>query len=415
VLLLIACLVLFSIAKAARAEGNFNVRDFGATGDGTNLDTTAFQKALNACATAGGGTVVIPAGYYLIGSITIGGNTTVQLNSRANLIGSPNVADYPIEQIRFEGEFVPGHCALICARNVAHIAIVGHGLIYGPPLSVSRLRKPRGPVLMEFSECTNVTLDGFTTQYQQLWSIHPLLCSNVVAQNLTIRSVGSNGDGIDVDSCEDVLIDHCDINTGDDAISLKSGRGESAVRLDRPTRNVTIKDCTLVSSIFAALGIGSELSGGISDVLVENSTLSGRQNGISFKSREGRGGYIENFTGKDLTFPDSRTFLAVNLLDKGIQAKDPVTGNPEKWTRVSNIQFENIQVKNVSSLLMARDIPNERPVNGFSLIGVSGNCLRAFNLANMTNVVLANINVTNYSGPFLVKTNVQGFGLSDTN
>jgi polygalacturonase len=405
---------LFLCATTVRAAGEYNVLDYGATGGGTTPDTAALQKALDACAAAGGGTVVVPAGDYLIGSLNIGNNTTLRMESRANLIGSPNIADYPLMQVRFEGEFVSGHRALLSAQNASNVSITGHGFIYGPPLCVSRLREPRGPVLIEFTECTNVTMDGFTTQYQRLWSIHPLFCQNVVAKNLIIRSVGLNGDGIDVDSCQDVMIDHCDINTGDDAISLKSGRGQSAIRLGQPTDNVTIKNCSLVSSIYAALGIGSELSGGIRNVHLENCTMSGNQNGIFFKSREGRGGFIENFTGENLIVHNSPTFLHVALLDTGIQASDPVTGNPDQWTQITNIHFTDVHVENISRLLMAEDIPADRPINGFSLNDVRGTCGRALNMANMTNVVLSSICLTNYQGPFLTQSHVHGTGLTDS-
>jgi polygalacturonase len=358
---------------------------------------------------------MVPAGHYLIGSITMGSRTTLQLDDQANLIGSPNIADYPLTQVRYEGEFVPGHRALISAENADHVAIEGGGSITGPPLSISVLRKPRGPVLIELVGCTNVVLEGFSTQYQRLWSIHPLLCKNVVAKNLTIRSVGANGDGIDVDSSQDVLIENCNINTGDDAISLKSGRGESAMRMERPTEDVTIKHCTLVSSTFAAIGIGTELSGGILNTRVEDCTLSGRQNGIFLKSRDGRGGYIENLTGKDLRIHDSPTFLGIELLDKGIQASDPVMGDPGQWTQLTNIRFEHIHVDNVSCLLSAQEIPSQRPVDGFTLADVQGTCDRALTMANMKNVSLSGIKLTHYRGPFLTGSHVEGTGLSVPN
>ncbi|MGH7980804.1 MAG: glycoside hydrolase family 28 protein, partial [Limisphaerales bacterium] len=287
--------------------------------------------------------------------------------------------------------------------------------IIGPPLSISRLRNPRGPVLIETCGCTNVLLDGFSTQYERLWSIHPLFCDKLTIKDLKIHSTGPNGDGIDVDSCRDVLIDHCNIHTGDDAISLKSGRGAAAARMGRPTENVTIEDCTLTSSIFAAVGIGTELSGGISNILIEDCTLSGHQNGIFLKSRDGRGGYIENLTGNDLTIRNSPTFLGIQLLDKGIQASDPIVGEPGEWTQVGNIHFEHIRVDHVYYLLRARDVPRERPIDGFSLADVRGVCEHALSMANMKNVALSGIKVTNYQGPFLTESHVQGTGLSDPN
>jgi polygalacturonase len=398
-------------SSSLASTNSWSVRDCGAKGDGHTKDTAAVQKALDACASAGGGTVVVPAGNYLIGSIVVGSNTTLKLEARANLTGSPDIDDYPLVRVRWEGEFAQGHRALISSEKADHVTIAGPGSIFGPPISVSSLRRPRGPVLIELANGTNVVLDGFTTQYQQLWSIHPLFCQNLRARNLTIRSVNFNGDGIDVDSCQDVLIDHCNIDTGDDAIALKSGRGMEAVRLGRPTDNVVIKDCTLFSSIFAGLGIGSEMSGGIRNVRVEDCLISGRQNGISIKSREGRGGFIENITGNNITLNNARTFLAIDLLKKGIQASEPVPGAVEKWSRVRNISFSNIRVHNVRDLVPAQNIPPERPLDGLSISNVTGTCSNGITLANMTNVALFGINVTGFHGLLLTTNNVQGTGL----
>lgn len=409
----LVCALIFSTAVLKAKE--FNVHAFGAMGDGTNLDTAAFQKALEACKSAGGGTVMVPAGRYLIGSIILGGHTTLWLDSHATLVGSSNIADYPLVKVRFEGEFVDGHRALLSAENQNRVAIEGSGTICGPPLSISVLRHPRGPVLIELSGCTNVMLKDFSTQYQRLWSIHPLFCENVVVKNVTIHSAGANGDGVDVDSCQDVLIDHCNINTGDDAISLKSGRGESAMKMERPTENVTIRNCNLVSRSFAAVGVGTELSGGIRNTKLEDCTLSGHQNGIFLKSRDGRGGYVQNFTGKNLTIHDSPTFLDIELTDKGIQASDPIMGDPDQWTQLSGIHFDHIRVDNVSYLLLAQEIPPARPIDGFSLANVQGTCGHALVMANMKNVSLTGIQVTNYRGPFLTETHVEGTGLSDPN
>ncbi len=408
------CLSPLFFAPAVEAK-DFNVRDFGAVGDGTNLDTSGVQKALDACASARGGTVIVPAGNYLIGSVVMSDKTTLRLESGANLTGSTNIADYPLTQVRYEGEFVPGYRALISADNANDIAITGSGSITGPPSSISHLRNPRGPVLIETVGCTNIALDGFTTHYQRLWSIHPLFCQDVTIRNLTIRSTGANGDGIDVDSSRNVLIERCDINTGDDAISLKSGRGEMAVRLNRPTENVTIRNCTLVSSAFAGLGIGTELSGGIYNTVLEGCTLSGHQNGIFLKSRDGRGGCIKNFTATNLTIHDSPTFLNIDLLDKGIVGTEPVTNAPDEWTQLSGISFKHIRVDNVSYLVKASGIPAGRPIDGFLLADVQGTCGKAMDMANMKNVVLSGIKVTHYQGPLLTENNLEGTGITDLN
>jgi polygalacturonase len=296
---------------------SLDVRSFLAKGDGVTKDTAAFQSALDYCETRGGGTVDVPPGVYLIGSIVIHPNTTLRLEGRANLIGSPNIADYPLEQVRWEGEFRQGHRALISSDKADNVSITGGGSIFGPSLNLSRLRNPRGPALIELANGTNVTLNGFSTLYQQLWSIHLLFCKNVTARNLTIRTINTNGDGIDVDSCSDLTIEGCDINTGDDAISLKSGRGLSAVRLERPTQNVLITNCILASTLDAGLGVGTEMSGGIRNVRLENCTMSGHQNGIFIKSRDGRGGFMENITGENLIVNNSPVFLGIDLVKPG--------------------------------------------------------------------------------------------------
>jgi polygalacturonase len=368
------------------------------------------QKALDACATAGGGSVVVPAGVYLIGSIVLGSNTTLQLERGASFSGSPDIADYPLTRVRWEGEFVQGHQALLSAEKADHLAIYGPGAILGPPISVSRLRNPRGPVLVELTECTNTVLDGLTTQYQQLWGIHLLFCDQITARNLTIRSINSNGDGIDVDSCQGVLIEHCNIDTGDDAIALKSGRGLAAMKLERPTQDVTIRDCVLVSSIFAGLALGTEMSGGISNVTVENCAISGRQNAIFIKSRDGRGGFMENITGENLTIGPSPTFIGIDLVKKGIQASDPVPGAVEKWARVRNIRFSHVKVAQVAELVAGKDVPPERPLDGFSLTSISGTCKKGITLANMVNVKLTDITVTGFEGPLVTTNNVQMVG-----
>jgi hypothetical protein len=257
-------------------------------------------------------------------------------------------------------------------------------------------------------------LENFTTQYQQLWSIHLLFCKNFTARGLTVRTVNANGDGLDVDSCDGALIERCDINTGDDAISLKSGRGLAAQNLSRPTQNVLIKDCRLQSSIYAAIGFGTEMSGGVRNVKLQNCILSGRQNAIFIKSRDGRGGYMENISGENLTILKSPTFIGIDLMKKGIQATDPVPGDVEKWPRVQNISFKNIYVQDVAELIAGTNIPAARPLDGFTLANISGTCSHAIALANTTNANFSKITVTGFSGALVSANNVHGTGLDDS-
>ena len=405
---LLAVILAAGLGAAALQEQPrlFNVRSLGATGNGTNKDTAAFQKALDACAAASGDEVVVPAGNYLVGSLVLGSHTTLRLEKGATLIGSPDAADYPLIQARWEGRLRECHRALLSASNATLISIVGEGSIQGDP-ALGNLRNPRGPCLIEPVECKTVRLEGFSTKFVRLWSIHLAFCDGVFARNLNIRSERSNGDGIDVDSCQHVLIEHCDIDTGDDAIALKSGRGSEGARLGRPTENVLITDCVLGSG-FAGLAIGSELSGGIRHVSVENCVFTRGANSIFIKSRDDRGGFVEDIKGNHL---DCRatTFLVIDLLDKGIRDEEPLTGH-DGLTQARSLSFSNVIV-NVSTLLDAHLLSPDQPLDGLSLSNVSGTCRRAINLANVRDATLRDIHVTGYNGSFLTLTNATGAGL----
>ena len=294
--------IIFMLAAAGCASApqknhaTFNIRDFGAIGDGTSKDTVAFQKGLDACAVAGGGEVIVPAGKYLIGSVQIGNRTILSLETNSVIIGSGDTNDYPMMDVRWEGRWQPGRRALIYAANVNHTGIVGPGRIEGNPF-VAAPQNPRGAVVLEPISCNDVRWDGFTVTQGGNWATHPTYCSDVEIKNLKI--IG-NRDGIDVDSCKNVRIEHCDINTGDDSISLKSGRGLDGARIGRPAENILIENCNLIGRRFACIGIGSETSGGIRDVRIENCKMTCRTFGVYIKTRIGRGGSIENICGKDL-------------------------------------------------------------------------------------------------------------------
>jgi polygalacturonase len=400
------CLLLGVAGCASTPRAPLNVRAFGAVGDGNTKDTAAFQKALDACA-GSGGDVLVPAGDYLVGSIELKSRTTLRLERGARLLGSQDLDDYPVIKVRWEGRWVDGHRALIFATNAEHIAVIGPGEILGNSALGGR-QMPRRPVIIEPINCREVWLEGFATQHRSMWSIHPTYCENVRALGLTIRSTGGNGDGIDVDSCRHVRIEFCDIDTGDDCIALKSGRGMEGYRAARPTEDVLISGCTLADSNFACIGIGSETSGGIRGVRIRSCTFThAKSYAIYIKSRPGRGAFIEDISGNDLdaaTAPGG--FLRVNLLNSGIQDPEPVPGD-EGIPTAKNFSFSGVKV-HCGTLVDAFAISPEKPVVGFSLAGISGDCTKGITLANLMGAEWHDINVTGYTGELITQTNVMG-------
>jgi len=214
-------------------------------------------------------------------------------------------------------------------------------------------------------------------------------------------------DGIDVDSCKGVRIQDCDINTGDDCISLKSGRGMDGARIARPAEDVVISRCTLQGRRFAGVGIGSETSGGIRNVRVEHCEMACRTYGIYIKTRIGRAGVIENISGRDLDVR-SGGFLKINLVSAGNfnTSDDPVEGDAG-IPLGRNYSFTDIRVTNCTRLVDARDISSRKPLDGFSLEDVTGTCTNGISLANITRAKLEKIRVTGYQGALVTQTNVQ--------
>lgn len=409
-----------SSAKGAQTSSSLpklvlNVRDFGAKGDGTAKDTVALQEALDRCWVLGGGEVIVPAGNYLTGAIALRPNTLLRLEKDTVLLGSPDFSDYPVAQVRWEGKWIQGHLGLIYALHADHTGIVGPGKIVGNPALGGRpnAENPlRHPALIEPIGCSDLRFEDFATSYHRMWSLHATYCEDIQIRNLTIRSTGGNGDGIDIDSCKHVHIDGCDIATGDDCISLKSGRGSEGFRLLKTTEDVQITNCTFADSIFACIGIGSETSGGIRNVRIERCKFV-HANTFAFyiKTHVGRGAFIENISAHDLEIDGAKDgFLRLNITGSGLQDQFPVPG-AEGVPTTKNFQFSNIRVKDCPILVEGTAIPAEKPLDGFSLINVTGSAGKGIYLANVKNAELRNIRITGSSGPLINIYNVTGKGL----
>ena len=405
----IVLLALIASTAAAFADGVYSVRDYGAVGDGATKDTVAFQNALDACAINGGGEVVVPAGKYLLGSVQLGNRTLLRLQAESVLIGSSDPADYPMVDVRWEGRWQPGRRALIHSANVDHSSIVGPGRIEGNT-TVAAPQNPRGVVVLEAINCTDVLWEGFTVTQGGNWATHPTFCSNVVIKNLTITG---GRDGIDVDSCRNVRIEGCEIDTGDDSISLKSGRGRDGARLGRPTEDVLITGCSLRCRNFAAIGIGSETSGGVRAVRIENSKLQGKTRAIYIKTRIGRAGVTESITGDNLDIAGGG-FLTINLTSGGNRntADDPVDGLIG-YPSARNLSFSRIRLADTAFVVNATEVSAEKPVEGLSLTDISGSSKTGLTLVHVNDATLQNLAISVAEGPLLATAFVSGTGLEN--
>jgi Glycosyl hydrolases family 28 len=291
---------------------------------------SALQNALDACHRAGGGRVVVPAGNYLCdGPLHLRSNVNLHLAENALLRFDTFPQQYlPLVKVRWEGTVCRNYSPLIYAFQQKNIALTGKGVIDGQSLSFWKFWRPRQdpakkrlrqmgndlvpdslrvfgagwwlrPSLIEFFECENVLVEDLTLRESPFWTLHPAFCKNVTLRRLRITGGFLNDDGIDPDSCEDVLIEDCDIRTEDDAISIKAGRDRDA--WSRPgSRNIFVRRCTLRSEKANALCIGSELSGGVERVFFENCRIGRARYGFNFKTNKDRGGFVKNVFARNI-------------------------------------------------------------------------------------------------------------------
>ncbi len=297
-LLVIAILsgMLTVFAQGTKEARVFSVRDFGAKGDNKTLDTKAIQKALDECGKAGGGIVRIPKGTYLSGSIFIKSRTTLRIEKGAILEGSKKLDDYPIRpSFRLGGTEQKSHSSLVSAIGAQDITITGEGLISGSGLRRSKKSSASSPRVIQIVGCKNVLLENFTVTNQARWTIHPLYCTNFTARNLRVlvTAGGRNGDGLNPESCTNVLITDCTFKTKDDCIAIKSGKNQQGVDIGIPCQNVTVTKCTMLRG-YGAVCIGSDMSGGIRNIVIKDCVFKDVDRGIDIKTRKGRGGIVEN-------------------------------------------------------------------------------------------------------------------------
>lgn len=294
----------------------FNVCDYGAVPDGRTINTKAIQKAIDACAQAGGGTVVFSPGTYLTGSIFLKERVDLRVDEEVLVQGVQDESEYPEIATRVAGIETDWPAALINAHDVSNVRIYGKGTIDGAGSmwwdkywTMRREYDPKGlrwvvdydckrPRLILIYNASNVKLEGLTLREPGFWTVHICYSTNVVVDGLTIRAnlderVGPSSDGIDIDSSSNVLVQNCDIDCNDDNFCLKAGRDADGLRVNRPTYNVVIRDC-IARRGHGLITFGSETSGGIYNVEAYRLKAYGTSTGIRFKSTQGRGGTVRD-------------------------------------------------------------------------------------------------------------------------
>ncbi|MDL2354707.1 MAG: glycosyl hydrolase family 28 protein [Pseudomonadota bacterium] len=329
----LAAVLLLAAGKGSAAD--FNAANYGAKGDGVTKNTAAIQGAIDAAGKQGG-TVVLPAGTYLTGSLFVKSGVTLRLDKDVTLLGSRNIDDYPMMPTRIAGIELTWPAALVNVYKQKNAAIVGQGTIDGDGKvfwdaywSLRKQYEPRGlrwasdydarrPRLVQVFDSSAVKVGGgLLLRRAGFWTVHVCYSEDVAVDGLTIRNNeegrGPSTDGIDIDSSRKVLVANADISVNDDAVVLKAGRDADGLRVNRPTEDVVVRD-VIVRDSKGGIVFGSETSGGFRNIEAYNLTFDAKTPvGILFKSAHTRGGWGENLRIHDVTMTGVPVVMRINM------------------------------------------------------------------------------------------------------
>lgn len=398
----------FEVVILKMSDKEFNIVDYGAEPRGIKSNTKAFAAAIDAAAVEGG-KVVVPDGIWLTGPIVLKSNVELHLEDNAVILFDKNPEEYPLIVTDYEGIKRIRAVSQITAENAENIAITGNGTIDGSghlwrPVKQfkmterqwARLLKQSDyiidskeggiwvpsktiydaryegevfpgtcateeeslakaapfydfyrPVMVSLRHCKNILIDGVRLQNSAAWNVHPYFCENLTVRNVNINNpyYAQNGDGIDVESCDKVHIHNCDFKTGDDGICLKAGKDREARKLKTPCTNVYVHDCKVGQS-HGGFVIGSEMSRGVSNVLVKNCTFIDSDVGIRFKSAMGRGGVVSDIYMEDIqmiNIKEQGVIITMDYVHNLMDYNDPVvqSTDPEDIPAFKDLYFKN--------------------------------------------------------------------------
>jgi polygalacturonase len=419
----------------------YDVRAFGAAPDGKSKSTDAIRKAIAAAAANGGGTVLFAGGVFLTGPIHLKSNITLHVDAGAVVRFSSDFDDYlPMVRMRWEGTEVVNFSPLIYGDNVDNVAITGRGLIDGGgepwwdmfrklkaehkrtgafphdskwQKEFARLNTDRAdwpddrrmlevgflrPPLIQILNCRNLSISDLTLKNPPFWTINPVYCDGVTVRGVTIDNPDDspNTDGINPESSRNVHISDSHINSGDDCITIKSGRDRQGRRIGRPSENVTITNCTMLHG-HGGVAIGSEMSGGVRRVAISNCVFQGTDRGIRIKSTRGRGGAVEDVRVSNIVMRDIKQ-EAITL--NSFYTDVPVEPVSERTPRFRNIRISGVTAHaDQAGTLLGLE---EARLDDVTLTDIDIVANTGFVIKNANHVTLRSVRIHTATGPAII-------------
>ena len=402
-LLLIAPSIVLASAMAQTKV--CDVRAYGAKGDGITKDTKAIQAAIDDCAAAGGGTVRLSGGRFVIAPIELKSNLEFDVEKDAVLLGSADRADYP-QAVRMRQQTVE---PLIELANANNVTIKGGGVIDGQgkvwwdyvkgvkDTGILGTDHPR-PMLLLIDHSKHVVVEDITIQNSGFWQVVPYYSDDLVFRNLRILAPqrgAPNTDAIDPFSSSHVTIDHVFASTGDDNVAIKSGAINSPGP-DSPSHDITITDCEFEAG--HGLSIGSEVAGGVQNVRAERIRFKGTDQGIRVKANRDRGNDVSNLTFKDITMENVRTAILISEYYPRVMPEGDVAAAPigRLTPFFHDIHIENVTATGSDWAGVVIGLP-ESPVKELTMKNVSISATKGLNIA-FAQVTLDHVTVTATQG-----------------
>ena len=380
-----------AVYTISRGHGSFDVREYGAAGDGSTVDTRALQAAADAAYAAGGGVVIVPAGRYLTGALFFRDGVDLEIREGATLVSTVDSDDFPQISTRFEGIEHNWRSALLNFDHSRRVHVYGGGRIEGRGQEWSKAKNKDGhwgrPRMLCFTDCPGGHIENLTMSDHASWCLHVLYTDGFEINdlNISVSSYVPSSDAVDIDSSSNVWMHDVYTNVTDDCLSIKSGKNEDGRRVARPSMNIRVERCNFDGGHGVAMG--SEISGCIRGVVIDD-CVCGPENRapVRFKSQPSRGGVVEDVTFSNMRLDGCGTFIDANMIWRMVENYEPY--NPR--TQLRNLKVINVcgKVKSVGNIYGDPDAP--LPEGTFHFEGCK--------LEAETGLKLANVDQQDFSG-----------------
>ena len=424
-------------------DRTFDIRDYGAIGDGITVNTNAFASAIAVCADAGGGKVLIPEGIWFTGPIHLKSNINLHIAQGAEVRFSNNPDDYlPVVFTRLEGIECYNYSPLIYAIDCNNIAITGKGVFNGQgepwwPWKKKQKKAVQGlydsqfngipvekrmygtqeaalrPPMIQLLNCRNVLLEDYTSKNSPFWTTHLVYCDHVIVRNIRLLNPehAPNTDGLNLDSSRNIHVQGLYADVGDDAVCIKSGMNEDGWRVARPSENIVIENCH-VKKGHGGIVFGSDMSGGIRNVFVQNCEYDGTLMGVRMKSMRGRGGYIENIWIQDIKMNNIGWHAIILNMFYGASSATSRSDTPPQF---HDIHIKNITCHGARDAITLRGLPEEN-IENITLENITITAENGLVASDAHAIKLFNVNITPNQGAVMSLQDCRNFTIkgSDT-